>query len=304
MYRRSLALPCSSPPRPPLCRIGIALVTALSIFVLVWSAELISTDINPHGKGISSPPRRRLRSKLEVVYPLWYGQVLRTIRRPLINIPFGSGYSSAAKSANEDQALMLPARVALMVLTPGPMPLTELWRQWFDDAAGLVPTSYVDHLHTTMSFDDARAAVEKAQQHMVAALADDQSTVLERQWLFSVYMHTHPNYTMHASHMFAANVRGRGVGGVFHSTCIYIPRTKQQVIENRIVARRMYHSLTEATKLLLQAALLEPLNNRFVLLSETHVPLYPPGLVYLQLQTEQVSRMDGCNFFPLRIKVL
>lgn len=77
-----------------------------------------------------------------------------------------------------------------------------------------------------------------------------------------------------------------------------------QVIEHLIVANRMHHSLTEATKLLLKAALEEPLNSRFVLLSETHVPLYPPGLVYLQLQTEQVSRMDGCHFWPLRIKVV
>lgn len=65
----------------------------------------------------------------------------------------------------------------------------------------------------------------------------------------------------------------------------------------------MHHSLVEATKLLLQAALQEPLNNRFVLMSETHVPLYPPGLVYLQLQNEALSRMDGCHFWPLRIKV-
>lgn len=196
-------------PRLQLCRVGIALITSLSIFVLVWSAGVVSTDINPYASNAmpSHPPRRSLQSKLDVAYPLWYGQVLRVIRKPLISLPLG-WHGPPRGAGAETPALMLPPRAALLFLTPGPMPLSELWRQWFDDAAGLVPTSYLDHVYTTMPFVNARAAVERAQQHMITAMADSQATSLDRQMLFSIYMHTHPNYTMEQSNLFAPHVRG------------------------------------------------------------------------------------------------
>lgn len=196
---------------------------------------------------------------------------------------------------------MLPPRVALLFLTPGPMPLSSLWRQWFDSAAGQIPKAYIDGLYANLPYADARAALLHTQQYITTAMADSQATSIERQFLFSVYMHTHPNYTEPSSGMFTPHVRrGRNLAISISDT----NKRSSQVIENLIEAHRMHHSLTEATKLLLQAALQEPLNNRFVLLSETHVPLYPPGLIYLQVQSETLSRMDGCHFWPLRIKVL
>lgn len=50
----------------------------------------------------------------------------------------------------------------------------------------------------------------------------------------------------------------------------------------------------EAERRLLAAALRNPLNQRFVLLSESCIPLYPPGLVWLQLLAEERSRINAC----------
>ena len=44
----------------------------------------------------------------------------------------------------------------------------------------------------------------------------------------------------------------------------------------------------------MQEALKQPLNERFVLLSETCIPLYPASLVWAQLLSEARSRMHAC----------
>lgn len=54
-------------------------------------------------------------------------------------------------------------------------------------------------------------------------------------------------------------------------------------------------SLVEASRLLLQAALQEPLNQRFILVSESCIPLYPPTTVWQQLLSEDKSRIDACK---------
>ena len=45
---------------------------------------------------------------------------------------------------------------------------------------------------------------------------------------------------------------------------------------------------------LMQEALRQPLNERFVLLSETCIPLYPATLVWAQLVSEPKSRAHAC----------
>ena len=54
-------------------------------------------------------------------------------------------------------------------------------------------------------------------------------------------------------------------------------------------------SLVEASRLLLAAALQETLNQRFVLVSESCIPLYPPTTVWQQLLSEDRSRIDACK---------
>ena len=50
----------------------------------------------------------------------------------------------------------------------------------------------------------------------------------------------------------------------------------------------------EAERRLLQAALREPLNQRFVLLSEACLPIYPPHLLWAQLLAEARARVNAC----------
>ena len=51
----------------------------------------------------------------------------------------------------------------------------------------------------------------------------------------------------------------------------------------------------EAERSLLEAALADALNQRFVLLSDSCIPLYPPAFAYLQLMAEQRSRVNACS---------
>ena len=53
-------------------------------------------------------------------------------------------------------------------------------------------------------------------------------------------------------------------------------------------------NLTVALQHMLRVALLEPRNQRFVLLSESGVPLYPPAVVWQSLMGEPRSRVDAC----------
>ena len=51
----------------------------------------------------------------------------------------------------------------------------------------------------------------------------------------------------------------------------------------------------QAELALLEAALVDdPLNAKFVLLSDSSVPLYPPQLAWAQLMAEPASRIDAC----------
>jgi hypothetical protein len=51
----------------------------------------------------------------------------------------------------------------------------------------------------------------------------------------------------------------------------------------------------QAELALLAAALADPLAARFVLLSDTSIPLRPPALLWAQALWEQRSRVDACR---------
>ena len=51
----------------------------------------------------------------------------------------------------------------------------------------------------------------------------------------------------------------------------------------------------EAERLLLAAALADASNQRFVLISETCIPLYPAPMVWAQLLGEPLARMHACR---------
>lgn len=55
------------------------------------------------------------------------------------------------------------------------------------------------------------------------------------------------------------------------------------------------HDLVIAARTLLEAAYADPLNQRFILLSESGIPLYPAAAVYTQLISEDKSRINSCG---------
>lgn len=55
------------------------------------------------------------------------------------------------------------------------------------------------------------------------------------------------------------------------------------------------HSAVTATRALLRAALREPTNSRFQLLSAATLPLWSPAVVYQRLMAEQRSHLDACR---------
>lgn len=171
-----------------------------------------------------------------------------------------------------DDLLHIP-KVALMFLTPGKLPHERLWREWLEGAAGLLPVLAVKR-YAAGSLGLRADKLREIQAACMPAFMDRSRSVSERQFLFTVYVHTHPAF------------RGYRNFSMFHG----------KVIPTRIVAKRGQHSLTDAERLLLVEALRDPLNQNFMLLSETTVPLYPAAVIWEQALAENVSRMDACAY--------
>lgn len=55
------------------------------------------------------------------------------------------------------------------------------------------------------------------------------------------------------------------------------------------------HELVVAARSLLEAAFSDPMNERFIMLSESGIPLYPAATVYSQLMSEEKSRINACG---------
>ncbi len=65
-------------------------------------------------------------------------------------------------------------------------------------------------------------------------------------------------------------------------------------IAERVTVKWGTFALVEATRALMRAALEDSLNQKFVLLSEAGIPLYPPDTFYMQLMSERKSRINSC----------
>lgn len=155
-------------------------------------------------------------------------------------------------------------QVALMFLTRGTLFHEPTWELFFKQAEGLIPVDPFrrDACNATTATDtDKHCSLNKA------------SGVIDRQVLFNVYVHTSPSYP------------GFPAGSVFHA----------REIGNRIEARWGTHTLIEAARNLFQSALGTQSNQRFVMLSESGIPLYPPTLIWQQLMSESKSRINACQ---------
>ncbi|KAK9842288.1 hypothetical protein WJX81_004782 [Elliptochloris bilobata] len=173
----------------------------------------------------------------------------------------GSGVSADACA----DALGQP-KVALMFLTPGPMPHADVWATWLRASADLLRA---DCLAGRVCGEANRAAALAAVQ---AACANSSAGANAASQLFSVYVHPPPAF------------RGYPAGSVFRG----------REVPNRVKVKWGEYSVVEASRALLREALKDPLNKRFVLLSETCNPLLPAATVYTQLMAESKSRINAC----------
>ena len=191
--------------------------------------------------------------------------------------------------------------VALMFLTASDLPHAGTWSAWLRAAGGLVRAdclaasvcaapavggsgAAVTASTTTTAAPaaggrrlagadaDAAAALAALSADVTAdAAAARPSDPIAAQTLFTVYVHTPPNVTLKEGTPFA----GREVSA-------------------RVAAAWGDHSIVEATRAMLRAALKDPRNQRFVLLSEADAPLYSAAATYAQLMGEKTSRVDAC----------
>ena len=109
-------------------------------------------------------------------------------------------------------------------------------------------------------------------------LATAAESPIAQQALFSVYVHTAPGFSYAPGSVFAGYETGQRLpvswgqhSIVSHACCVHMCKC----------CKTPYRPLccvqVQAERLLLREALAEPLNERFVLLSESCLPLYPPG---------------------------
>lgn len=106
----------------------------------------------------------------------------------------------------------------------------------------------------------------------IEACTPEAGTLLQRQYLFSVYVHSS---------------RLEGFSDFSPDSPFYgtlLPETHEA----------SWGDTTPATRQLLRAALKDPLNVNFLLLSDSDIPLYPATLVYQQLVHEKKSRVAAC----------
>jgi hypothetical protein len=162
------------------------------------------------------------------------------------------------------------------------------WAAWFRTAEGVIPhpalwatndsATTIEETGGAASPDTACAPSSVARLDRAcgpAAAAASRSGpggILSAQSLFSVYVHAAPDYA------------GFAPDSIFSGT----------LIETRIAASWGGHDLVDVTRALLKAALTDPRNTRFALLSESGVPIYPAPVVWAALTHNPVSRINAC----------
>lgn len=87
--------------------------------------------------------------------------------------------------------------------------------------------------------------------------------------------------------MWASSVR--------NSNCQHGMPESYSIHQSSPAANHYSHMHVQAQRLLLRSALQDPLNQRFVFLSEACAPLIPAATMYAQLMSEPRSRINACN---------
>ena len=174
-------------------------------------------------------------------------------------------------------------QVALLLLTKGEVPHEEMWRQWFTQAVGKLPLEAAKSTlcSDTINTNASTSNTTYSPQEIYAACSGNVpktgslENLISRQHLFDVWIHP------------AVNFPGFPKESAFHGR--ELPR------EFRVQTVWGTHTIIDATRALLAAALTNPRAEKFVLMSESDVPLYSPMALYTQMMTETRSRVNACN---------
>ncbi len=208
-------------------------------------------------------------------------------------------YSLAHRKSCGQLALQLGVpQVALLFLTTADLVLNDAWRVWLSTVNGKLPalsitascmatnTTHPPHQQRTVpnAFGEQHATSQLGPFHTNQLLLDELATscraltndpatpALFRQQLYTIYSHTPPDFQEYAP---GSLLFGRR-------------------ITQRIPSVRISHTLVTVERFLLREALQWSLNSRFVFLSESHLPLYPAAMVYMQVVHEPRARIDAC----------
>ncbi|BDA43891.1 probable glycosyltransferase BC10 [Coccomyxa sp. Obi] len=158
------------------------------------------------------------------------------------------------------------SKVALLFLTRGPVHQETLWKLWLQEIEGQVVIPCAETSNCTFTQAD--------RIKILTACREERSIhrfIAQQQHLFTLYVHpTDPEFP------------GYRAGSVFHGA----------EVTNRVPSTAYYsYDLIEATRSMMSSALQDRLNQRFVILSESCVPLYPASFTYMQLMHESKSRV-------------
>ena len=211
------------------------------------------------------------------------------------------------RSSDECAAAAGTPKVALLFLTRGGITHEDLWSLWFESAADMLPaeavrmcengadSALIDGSQTQSirsACVDALSRRTTAEPDGYSAFAGSGSTnssstkggntdiplsesvyqdVISMQHLFNVYVHVPPS------------VDDSSVPPVW----------RRRIVSNRVEPEWGTHTLVEATRHLIWESFKDPANQRFVLLSESDVPLYDPLTFYRQVMAEEKSRVDA-----------
>ena len=185
-------------------------------------------------------------------------------------------------------------QVALLLLTKGKVAHEVMWREWFTQAVGKLPlepaktalcggnrnqNTSESHNRTASPQEiyavcSAKSKNTPNREHKNKKVVDD-GDFISRQHLFDVWVHP------------AVDFPGFPLDSVFYG--------REIPPEFRVETVWGTHTLIDATRALLAAALTNPRAKKFVLMSESDVPLYSPMALYTQMMSESRSRVNACN---------
>lgn len=170
-------------------------------------------------------------------------------------------------------------QIALLYLLKGDFIHEDMWRNWFVASSGKIPILEEGNIcKQSGKLANAKKNDLKRYCHVVEdEKLSNRRTVIEEQHLYDVWVHI-PRYAD------AANIVESSIFGPY-----VLPKSF------RVDANWGSHSLIDATRVLYAAALTNPLNSKFLLISEADVPLYNSLFVYRQLDSEEKSRINACN---------